>query len=82
MAKVSSLLDEVMAAVANARPGARSWFERLNPDAQAEILKAREMFDPATHQKRAFYKAMKAAAEKRGWHIPGEKQFTDWLRQR
>ena len=78
MAK-SSLLDEVLEHVANSQPGPSSWFARLPADAQAELLDVRAGFDPAKHQKRAFYKAIKAAGERRGWHIPGEKQVTQWL---
>jgi len=75
----SSLLDEVLEHVANSQPGPSSWFARLPADAQAELLDVRAGFDPAKHQKRAFYKAIKAAGERRGWHIPGEKQVTQWL---
>ena len=82
MGKASSLADEVLASVANSRPGGMTWFDRLPPDAQQEMLRLREAYDPAVHQKRAFYKALKAATEKRGWHIAGEKQFGDWLRKR
>ena len=75
----SSLLDEVLEHVSKAQPGPASWFDRLPADAQAELLDVRAGFDPAKHQKRAFYKAIKAAGERRGWQIPGEKQVTQWL---
>jgi len=78
----SSLLDEVLKHVSKSQPGPASWFDRLAPEAQAELLEVRAGFDPAKHQKRAFYKAIKAAGEKRGWHIPGEKQVTQWLSAR
>jgi len=78
MAK-SNLLDEVLKHVENSQPGPSSWFDRLPAEAQAELLDVRAGFDPARHQKRAFYKAIKAAGEKRGWQIPGEKQVTLWL---
>ena len=78
MAK-SSLLDEVLEHVSQSQPGPSSWFDRLPAEAQAELLDVRAGFDPARHQKRAFYRAIKAAGEKRGWHIPGEKQVTLWL---
>lgn len=74
-----SLLAEVLEHVTNSQTGPSSWFDRLPPEAQAELLDVRASFDPAKHQKRAFYKAIKAAGEKRGWHIPGEKQVTQWL---
>ena len=82
MAKATSLTDEVLANVANHRPGQRNWFDKLPPEAQHELLAVRAAFDAAVHQKRAFYKAIKAAAEKRGWQLVGEKQLSDWLRQR
>ena len=75
----SNLLDEVLKHVENSQPGPSSWFDRLPAEAQAELLDVRAGFDPARHQKRAFYRAIKAAGEKRGWHIPGEKQVTLWL---
>lgn len=82
MAKASSLTDDVLGTVENYRPGPRSWFNRLPLEAQRELLAAREAYNPESHQKRAFYRALKAAAEKRGWRIAGEKQVSDWLRQR
>jgi len=77
--KTTSLLDEVLEHVSKLQPGPVSWFDRLPPEAQAELLDVRAGFDLAKHQKRAFYRAIKAAGEKRGWHIPGEKQVTQWL---
>ena len=55
----SSLLDEVLEHVANSQPGPSSWFDRLPADAQAELLDVRAKFDPAKHQKRAFFRAMR-----------------------
>ncbi len=78
----TSLLDEVLEHVAKSQPGPSSWFDRLPPDAQAELLEVRAGFDSAKHQKRAFFRAIQAAGEKRGWHIPGEKQVTQWLSAR
>ena len=74
-----SLVDEVLANVQNHAPGGRTWFERLPPEAQAELEEVRRSYDPAVHQRRAFYRAIVAAAEKRGWHIAGEKQVSEWL---
>jgi hypothetical protein len=79
MSKGSTLIDEVLGGVANAAPGGVTWFERLPADAQEELEAVRQKFDPAIHQKRAFYKAIKAAAARRGWHIAGETQVTRWL---
>ena len=75
----AGLVDEVLEAVANAGSGPLTWFERLPPEAQQELLRVRAGFDPAKHQKRAFYRALKAAADRRGWSIAGEKQVTQWL---
>ena len=74
-----SLIDEVLGSVCNATPGGMTWFDRLPPEAQSELEAVRQRFDPSIHQKRAFYRAIKLAAEKRGWHIAGEKQVTQWL---
>ena len=82
MAKKPSLADDVLALVSNYRPGPPTWFDLLPPDAQQELLRARDSFNPAIHQKRAFYRALKAAAEKRGWKIAGEKQVNEWLSRR
>ena len=82
MAKAQTLVDDVLAQVANYRPGPPTWFDVLPPDAQQEMLLARDSFDPAKHQKRAFYRALRSAAEKRGWTIAGEKQVTEWLSRR
>lgn len=79
----AGLVDEVLEAVANSGAGPLTWFERLPDEAQQELLRVRAGFDPARHQKRAFYRALKAACERRGWLIAGEKQVTQWLaRQR
>jgi hypothetical protein len=82
MAKTPSLADDVLALVVNYRPGPPGWFALLPPDAQQELLRARDSFHPAKHQKRAFYRALKSAAEKRGWKIAGEKQVIEWLNRR
>lgn len=82
MAKTPSLVDDVLSAVANHRPGTQTWFDALPPEAQQELVLARDSFDPAKHQKRAFYRALKAAAEKRGWTIAGEKQVIEWISRR
>jgi len=73
------LVNEVLEAVANSGSRQLTWFERLPAEAQQELLRVRAGFNPARHQKRAFYKALKAAAERRGWTIAGEKQVTLWL---
>ena len=76
---MSSLATEILGAVKNAKPGNRSWFDALPDDAKKELAKVRALFDPAVHQKRAFVRAIREAAQKRGWAIAGEKQVTEWL---
>jgi hypothetical protein len=51
----------------------------LPAEAQEELDAARNKFDPAIHQKRAFALAVIKAATKRGWKIAAEKQVIAWL---
>ena len=74
-----SLVDDVLASVRNSRRGNPTWFEKLPAKVQAELEAVRATFDPKIHQKRAFYLAIRAAAEKRGWQIARERQVTLWL---
>jgi len=76
---VSSLAAEILKAVQNTKPGNRTWFDALPDDAKKELDKVRSLFDPAVHQKRAFVRAVREAAQKRGWSIAGEKQVSEWL---
>jgi hypothetical protein len=76
---MSDLVAEVLGSVRNGTTRNASWFDRLPPEAQAELEAVRQRFDPAIHQKRAFYLALRAAAEKRGWQIARERQVTLWL---
>jgi hypothetical protein len=76
---MSDLVAEVLGSVRNGTTRNASWFDRLPPEAQAELEAVRQRFDPAIHQKRAFYKAIKTAAARRGWQIAGERQVTLWL---
>lgn len=78
MAK-ASLLDDVLATVAAHTSGVLTWFEKLPPDAQAELDAVRQQFDPALHKKHVYARAVIAAAEKRGWPIAREKQVLKWL---
>jgi cysteine synthase len=74
-----ALLDTVLGKVRNNPTGSRSWFDRLPPDAQAELLVVRNGFNPSLHQKRAFALAVIEAAKERGWEIAKEKQVIEWL---
>ena len=82
MAKGSTLLEEVMAAVDAAKPTPSNWFSKLPPDAQAELEEIRRRFDPATQIKRHVARAIVAAAKRRGWALPKEKQVAQWLSER
>jgi hypothetical protein len=75
----ASLLDDVLSKAANKSPGFRPWFERLPPDAQAELNAVRQAFNPAIHQKRSYARAVIAAAKERGWEISGEQGVIRWL---
>ena len=78
MAK-ASLLDEVLSTVANHTSGVLTWFDKLPADAQAELDVVRQQYDPRTHKKHIYARAVIAAAQKRGWSIVGEKQVIKWL---
>lgn len=77
-----SLLDDVLATVAAHTSGVLTWFEKLPPDAQAELDAVRQQFDPALHKKHVYARAVIAAAEKRGWPIARDKQVIAWLEKR
>lgn len=81
MAK-ASLLDDVLSTVAAHTSTPLTWFEKLPPDAQAELDAVRKQYDPRTHRKHIFARAVIAAAEKRGWPIAREKQVLKWLEQK
>lgn len=83
MAKAAkSLLDDVLSKAANRRPGFKTWFERLPPDAQAELDAVRQAFNPNIHQKRAYCEAIMAAARTRGWETAGINAVIAWLNGR
>jgi len=77
-----SLLDDVLSKAANRRPGFKTWFERLPPDAQAELDAVRQAFNPNIHQKRAYCEAIMAAARTRGWETAGINAVIAWLNGR
>ena len=83
MAKAKlSLLDDVLAKAQGSKPGFASWFERLPPEAQAELLIVRQNFDPRQHQKNAYASAIMAACQERGWATSGRQGVIDWLDKR
>lgn len=77
-----SLADEVLSSIAQSMPGHLSWFDRLPPDAQAELKVARAAFDPAVHQKQAYARAVMESCRKRGWQTAGVQGVIAWLKQR
>lgn len=81
MAK-ASLIDEVLSTVASHASGALTWFDKLPSDVQAELDAVRQQYDPKTHKKHIYARAVIAAAEKRGWPIAREKQVLKWLESR
>jgi hypothetical protein len=76
---MSDLVTEVLGSVRNGTTRNPSWFERLPPEAQAELEAVKETFDPTVHQKSAFARAVIAAARNRGWAISKERQVIRWL---
>ncbi len=82
MAKGSAFIDEVLAAVDAAKPVPVNWFSRLPPEAQAELEGIRRRFDPTTQIRRHVARAIIAAAGRRGWVMPKEKQVALWLNER
>jgi hypothetical protein len=76
---MSDLVTDVLSNVRNVSGRNPSWFDRLSPEAQAELQAVQETFDPAVHQKVAFARAVIAAARKRGWAISKERQVIRWL---
>lgn len=75
----ASLIDDVLGNVHNGSGRNPSWFDKLSPEAQAELNAVREKFDPNVHQKTAFARAVIAAAERRGWTVAKERQVVLWL---
>lgn len=74
-----TLVDDVLGNVRNGSGRNPSWFDKLSPEAQAELEIVREQFDPNVHQKTAFARAVIAAAEQRGWKVAKERQVVKWL---
>lgn len=77
--KQKSLVDEVAAAAKDSKPGFKTWFERLSPEAQAELLEVKRQFDHARFQKNAYAAAVIAACKARGWDVCGKQGVIDWL---
>ena len=83
MAKAKqSLLDDVLTRTARSKPGFKTWFDRLPPEAREELDQVRQAFDPRIHQKKAYVIAIIAAAKERGWDIAGEQAVITWLNAR
>lgn len=78
-AKATSLLDDVLARAQSAKPGFKTWFDRLPDDVRAELAAVRASFNPAVHQKKAFALAIMEAAKERGWETGGVQAVLAWL---
>ncbi len=74
-----SLVDEVAAAAKDSKPGFKTWFERLSPEVQAELLEVKAAFDRTRFQKNAYAAAVIAACKARGWDVCGKQGVIDWL---
>ena len=77
--RASSLVDDVLGRAKPPKRGFRSWFERLPPDAQAELEAVRQAFDPDIHEKQQFARAVMAAASERGWKTSRIQGVIAWL---
>lgn len=83
MAKAkASLLDDVLARAQSAKPGFKTWFDRMPADQQAELAAVKASFDPTRHQKRAFALAIMEAARERGWETGGVQAVLAWLNKK
>jgi len=76
--KTSSLFDEVAGSVATITKS-RNWFAYLPPDAQSDLERIRELYDPSAHIKRHYARAIIDACVRRGWSMPKERQVVEWL---
>ena len=74
-----SLVDEVAAAASDSRPGFKTWFARLPPEAQAELLEVKRQFDHTRFQKNSYANAVIQACRARGWEVCGRQGVIDWL---
>ena len=77
--KPASLVDDVLSRAARSTPGFAPWYERLPPEAVAELEAVRAAFNPAVHQKKTYAKAIISAFEERGWSICGPQGVINWL---
>lgn len=78
-AKRKSLLDDVLTRTKRSRPGFRTWFDRLPPEAQAELLEVKKAFNFGEHQKNAFAISIIESCRERGWPTAGRQGVIDWL---
>lgn len=82
MGKAKSLLDDVLARAQSAKPGFKTWFDRLPEDVRAELAAVKASFNPALHQKKAFATAIMEAAKERGWETGGVQAVLSWLNKK
>lgn len=79
--KKPTLIDEVLSAAQSRRPGFDSWFDRLSPDAQADLLAVANAFDPSRHKWQSYSRAIMEAANRRGWQTSGIQGVIAWLKK-
>lgn len=79
MAKRKSLVAEVLVLAKPPKRGFPNWFEKLPPEAQAELAEVRQAFDPKVHEKNQYARAVMAAAAERGWKTAGRQGVIAWL---
>lgn len=78
MAK-KTLLDDVLGRIVHRKPGFRTWFDRLPPEAQEELLVVKAGFNPDIHKKRTFALAIIESSRERGWETAEVQGVISWL---
>ena len=78
-AKRKSLLDDVLSRALRNKPGFKTWFDRLPPEAQVQLLEVKKAFNPKEHQKNAYASSIIESCRERGWQTAGRQGVIDWL---
>ena len=75
-----TLLDSVREAMNSSRIG---WFERMPPEAQAELLEVRAQFQAGALKSPPWQmcRFIVTACQERGWAAPGQNAVLTWLRK-
>lgn len=78
------LMSLVDSKIVERGPGFKSWFDCLDDDRKAELLKIRERFREGGYgasTKAAIARAIMAAASEQGWKTSGLQGVIHWLNQ-